>query len=45
MRYIEKDGTPVTVYQPNERRGGLIWALLSPLLRVISFYFCFSSVF
>lgn len=28
MRYIEKDGTPVTVYQPNERRGGLIWGLL-----------------
>lgn len=27
MRYIEKDGTPVTVYQPNERRGGLIWGL------------------
>lgn len=28
MRYIEKDGTPVTVYQPNERRGGLVWGLL-----------------
>jgi lipopolysaccharide transport system permease protein len=28
MRYIEKDGAPVTVYQPNERRGGLIWGLL-----------------
>lgn len=27
MRYVEKDGTPVTVYQPNERRGGLIWGL------------------
>jgi len=28
MRYIEEDGTPVTVYQPNERRGGLVWGLL-----------------
>lgn len=28
MRYFEKDGTPVTIYQPNERRGGLIWGLL-----------------
>lgn len=28
MRYVEKDGTPVTVYQPNERRGGLVWGLL-----------------
>lgn len=28
MRYLEKDGTPVTVYQPNERRGGLVWGLL-----------------
>jgi len=27
MRYVEKDGTPVTVYQPNERRGGVIWGL------------------
>lgn len=27
MRYLDKDGTPVTVYQPNERRGGLIWGL------------------
>lgn len=27
MRYLDKDGTPVTVYQPNERRGGLLWGL------------------
>ncbi len=27
MRYLDKDGTQVTVYQPNERRGGLIWGL------------------
>lgn len=27
MRYIDTDGTPVTIYQPNERRGGLIWGL------------------
>ncbi len=27
MRYLEKDGTPVTIYQPNERMGGLIWGL------------------
>ncbi len=27
MRYVDKDGTSVTVYQPNERRGGLIWGL------------------
>src|SRR5215470_14256021 len=27
MRYLEEDGTPVTVYLPNERRGGLIWGL------------------
>lgn len=27
MRYVDKDGAHVTVYQPNERRGGLIWGL------------------
>lgn len=27
MRLIEKDGTLLTVYQPNERQGGLIWAV------------------
>jgi len=27
MRYLDNDGTPVTVYQPNERRGGLVWGL------------------
>lgn len=27
MRYLDNDGTTVTVYQPNERRGGLIWGL------------------
>ena len=27
MRYIDDDGVPVTVYQPNERRGGLWWGL------------------
>ena len=27
MRYTDTDGTPVTVYQPNERQGGLIWGL------------------
>lgn len=27
MRYIDEDGIPVTVYQPNERRGGLLWGL------------------
>lgn len=27
MRYLDDDGTPVTVYQPNERRGGILWAL------------------
>lgn len=78
MRYLDKDGTHVTVYQPNERRGGIIWglqqasediaasrhviarlfwrdfiaqfrqkilgyfwALLSPLLGIISFLFLF----
>jgi lipopolysaccharide transport system permease protein len=78
MRYLDNDGTVVTVYQPNERRGGLIWglrqasediiasrhviaqlfwrdfiaqfrqkilgylwALLSPLLGIISFLFLF----
>lgn len=78
MRYLEQDGTPVTVYQPNERRGGLVWgvrqavddivasrhvitrlfwrdfiaqfrqkilgyfwALLSPLLGIVSFLFLF----
>jgi lipopolysaccharide transport system permease protein len=78
MRYRDTDGTLVTVYQPNERRGGLIWglqqasedlitsrhviarlfwrdfiaqfrqkilgyfwALLSPLLGIISFLFLF----
>jgi len=78
MRYLDTDGTPVTVYLPNERRGGLIWgvrqaaedlvasrhviarlfwrdfiaqfrqkifgyfwALLTPLLGIISFLFLF----
>lgn len=27
MRYLDKDGTPITVYQPNEQRGGIIWGL------------------
>ena len=27
MRYTDADGTPVTIYQPNERQGGLIWAI------------------
>ena len=27
MRYTDTDGTPVTVYKPNERQGGLIWGL------------------
>jgi lipopolysaccharide transport system permease protein len=78
VRYIDKDGTPITVYEPNESQGGLIWgvrqayhdivasrhviarlfwrdfiaqfrqkilgyfwALLSPLLGVLSFLFLF----
>jgi lipopolysaccharide transport system permease protein len=78
MRYLDKFGIPITVYQPNERRGGLLWglrqakedlfvsrhviarlfwrdfiaqfrqkilgyfwALLSPLLGIISFIFLF----
>jgi lipopolysaccharide transport system permease protein len=78
MRYLEKDGMPVTIYEANERRGGLVWglrqarediilsrhviaqlfwrdfisqfrqkilgyfwALLSPLLGVVSFLFLF----
>lgn len=27
MRYLESDGTPVTIYQPNERQGGLVWGV------------------
>jgi lipopolysaccharide transport system permease protein len=27
MRYTDTDGTPVTIYQPNERQGGLIWGM------------------
>jgi len=27
MRYIDVDGMPVTVHQPNERQGGLIWGI------------------
>jgi lipopolysaccharide transport system permease protein len=27
MRYLDVDGVPVTVYEPNERRGGLLWGL------------------
>jgi lipopolysaccharide transport system permease protein len=27
MRYLDEEGVPVTVYQPNERRGGLLWGL------------------
>lgn len=27
MRYIDEDGILVTIYQPNERRGGLLWGL------------------
>lgn len=26
MRYLDEDGTPVTIYQPNQRRGGLLWS-------------------
>lgn len=80
MRYTDSDGTPVTVYQPNERQGGLIWgvrqaaddiwasrhviarlflrdfvaqfrqkllgyfwALLTPLLGIISFLFLYAA--
>lgn len=28
MRYLDDDGLPVTIYQPNEKKGGLIWSLL-----------------
>ncbi len=78
MRYMDSDGVPVTIYQPNETQGGIIWglkraatdiilsrhviarlfwrdfiaqfrqkllgyfwALLSPLLGVVSFLFLF----
>lgn len=78
MRYVDSDGMPVTIYQPNETQGGVIWgirraatdislsrhviarlfwrdfiaqfrqkllgyswALLSPLLGVVSFLFLF----
>jgi len=27
MRYIDEDGMPVTIYQPNEVQGGVIWGL------------------
>lgn len=27
MRYIDEDGMPVTIYQPNEVQGGIIWGL------------------
>jgi lipopolysaccharide transport system permease protein len=27
MRYLDEEGVEVTVYQPNERRGGLLWGL------------------
>src|ERR1043166_3421742 len=27
MRYIDQDGTQITVYQPNERCGGVLWGL------------------
>jgi len=27
MRYLDNDGTPVTVYQASERRGGILWGL------------------
>lgn len=27
MRITDSDGTPVTIYQPNERQGGLIWGI------------------
>lgn len=27
MRYVDEQGVLVTVYQPNERRGGLLWGL------------------
>lgn len=27
MRYIDEEGSQVTIYQPNERRGGLLWGL------------------
>jgi len=27
LRYIDDDGVPVTIYVPNERQGGIFWAL------------------
>lgn len=27
MRYVDSDGMPVTVYQPNETQGGVIWGI------------------
>lgn len=27
MRYVDQDGIPVTIYQPDERRGGLLWGM------------------
>ncbi|MDH4079739.1 MAG: ABC transporter permease [Nitrospira sp.] len=27
MRYVDSDGMPVTIYQPNETQGGVIWGL------------------
>ena len=27
MQFIDDEGVPVTVYEPNESRGGLLWGL------------------
>lgn len=36
MRYFEKNGIPVTVYQPNEMRGGLLWGLQKAIEDIVA---------
>lgn len=36
MRYFEKNGIPVTVYQPNEMRGGLLWGLQKAIQDIVA---------
>jgi homopolymeric O-antigen transport system permease protein len=36
MRYTDEDGIEVTVYQANERRGGLLWSLRQAYVDIVT---------
>jgi lipopolysaccharide transport system permease protein len=36
MRYVDADGMPVTVYEPNETQGGFLWVLKKAVSDVVA---------